>query len=438
MCRRFGLVVMLVLLSLAQAAGQGGDEVDRYGGRRGIRWAATGFFRTTKAERRWWLVDPDGYVFISVGVNGVSLGPRDEPEEGSYRAAALDKHQRQPEWAKATIERLWGWGFNTLGSGADRETWREGMAYTVSLDCARTVPWGEGRTFPDVFDPAYERAVRRHVSRVCRDLGEEHALLGYFTDGELQWQPDEASPLTPESPLPLLAQFLGREDEAPGRRALLGFLEERYLTIGELNEAWRTEYESFEEIGRTPQVGSHIPQEDVDGFLRLAATEYFRIAHDAIREVDDHHLILSCRFSGEAPRPVLEGMGDYVSVVSLNYFGALPPAQHLREIHRVTGWPVLVSGFGFPKGRGVGGEEERGGQYERYVRALLALPVVVGYHWSQYVEPARRLGRERRMSGLVDRSDEPQAAFVEAATRVNRDVYALAARQQIQEKGGER
>ncbi len=428
MGRRFALVVFFVFSSLVQAAGQRSDDFDSYGGRKGVRRAATGYFRTTKAEGRWWLVDPTGYAFISVGMNGVSLGPRAAGEETSYREAALAKYRKQSEWAKATVEQLRVWGFNTLGAGSDRVTWQQGMAYTVSLSCAHTVPWAEGTAFPDIFDPAYETAVRRHAIRVCRPLAEDPALLGYFTDEELRWEPDEENSLT------MLAQFLGREDDAPGRRALLEFLEERYLNIGELNEAWGTEYATFEEIGRTPQVGSHIPEEDMDGFLRLVAREYFRISYDAIRSVDAHHLILGCVFDERPPVPVLEAMGDYINVVSLNHYGSMPPTQYLQEVHRITGWPVLISGFGFSDGRGE--EEGPGEQYERYVRALLALPMVVGYHWSEYVEPARRTGREKRVSGLVDQSDEPRADLVEDARRVNRAVYQLAAPQESQgEKG---
>jgi hypothetical protein len=166
----------------------------------------------------------------------------------------------------------------------------------------------------------------------------------------------------------------------------------------------------------------------VDGFLRLVAREYFRIAYDAIRSVDAHHLILGCVFDERPPVPVLEAMGDYVNVVSLNHYGSLPPTQYLQEVHRITGWPVLISAFGYTGGRGE--EEGPGEQYERYVRALLALPVVVGYHWSEYVEPARRSGREEKISGLVGQSDEPRADLVEAARRVNRAVYQLAAPQE--------
>jgi hypothetical protein len=52
-----------------------------YGGRLDRKVKATGFFRVEKVGNRWWLVDPEGCLFIHVGVCGVratlSPGVRD-------------------------------------------------------------------------------------------------------------------------------------------------------------------------------------------------------------------------------------------------------------------------------------------------------------------------------------------------------------------------
>ncbi len=436
MFRKTGVLAAVVLWAcLGPGMAQVADEFDEYGGLRGVRRAATGFFRTTRARGRWWLVDPGGFLFVSVGVNRVSLRPRISPEEkeNPYRSAVLAKHGNRSEWARAAVERLRGWGFNTLGAGSDVITRGHEMAYTVSLQCSRALSLPEGRTFPDVFEPAYERAVRRHVVGVYRAEASERWLLGYFTDEELSWGPDEESPET------LLVRFLGLDDDAPGRRALLRFLANRHLNIEELNQVWRTDYASFEEVGRTPQVGSRIPPEDVAAFQREVAEQYFRIAHDAIRAVDKYHLILGPRFHGEVPRPVLAAMGEYVDVVSLDYNGARTPTEHLREIHRVTERPVVISEFGFrvverhdsalSREVEVATQEERAELYERFVRELMALPMVVGYHWSDYAEEPAREARGRSLGGfgLVDARDEPWAPLLEAAREVNRAVYRLAA-----------
>ena len=432
MLRKVGLVAGLVLFAcLVPGAAQVADEFDEYGGRVGVRRAATGFFRTTRGEGRWWLVDPSGSVFISVGVNRVSLRPRDpRKEKGSpYREASLEKYRTEGEWSRAVVERLRGWGFNTLGAGSDRATWGREMPYTVSLKCTSAAPLGEGREFPDVYDPAYERAVRRHASRVCRSQASDRWLVGYFTDDEVRWGSAEQGAGS------LLAEFLGLGDEAPGRRALLRFLALQHLNIGELNEVWGTEYASFEEVGRTPQVGSRIPREDVAAFQREVAERYFQVAHDAIRAADEYHLILGPQFGEEVPGAVLQAMDEYVDVVSLKCQGTTPPVEQVREIYRATQLPVLISRFGFraagPSGVAEGEEaagaarEERVELYEEFVHELLALPMVVGYHWVDHADEAVRDRRGGYVGGfgLVNVRDEPYGPLVAAARRVNGDVY---------------
>ena len=44
------------------------SDLDRYGGWKGKRFAATGFFRVEK-DTRWWLVTPAGNGFLSWGIN---------------------------------------------------------------------------------------------------------------------------------------------------------------------------------------------------------------------------------------------------------------------------------------------------------------------------------------------------------------------------------
>ncbi len=437
MAQRSTALLTLMLLAVAPTwAGEPDEGFDRYGGWLGQRSAATGWFRTARAKGRWWLVDPDGFAFLSIGVSAVALQPDPErgPDPHAYREAAVLRHGRPRDWAAASTERLRQWGFNTLGARCDRTTWRQGMPYTVALDFAGLVKRNGSSAFPDVFDPAYQAAANRYARRECRRLAEDPMLVGYFIDGGLRWPSDEPAPET------LFVEFLGRSDAAPGRRELLGILETWYLRIDELNDAWGTAYESFDQVGRIPQVGSRIPADDVDGFLRVVAEEYFRIARDAIRAVDEHHLILGCRFAEPPPRPVLEAMRDYVDVVSLSHYGDRPPAQRLREAHRATGKPVLLTGFGLPRpgreppGEGMPGTEARSQEdaaewYRQYVAALVAMPMVVGYHWPEYVGGATEgvPVEEDGGYGLVDTQDVPHAPFVEAVSGVNHAAYRLAA-----------
>ena len=50
----------------------GPEDWDQYGGSlNGPQLKATGFFRTEKVNGKWWLVDPDGQLFFSHGMDCV-------------------------------------------------------------------------------------------------------------------------------------------------------------------------------------------------------------------------------------------------------------------------------------------------------------------------------------------------------------------------------
>lgn len=101
-------------------AAVGTRELDRFGGWKGKKFEATGFFRTEHDGRRWWFVTPEGSAFISFGVNHYHAGwwtqeynrdhwvkqfgakrPWDEAWQNGFGDAAL-----------ADLRRL---GLNTLG-----------------------------------------------------------------------------------------------------------------------------------------------------------------------------------------------------------------------------------------------------------------------------------------------------------------------------------
>jgi hypothetical protein len=419
------LLLAALLLLVGEALGQ--DPLGPYGGWSKARVRASGFYRTAKYDGRWWLVDPEGRPFFSLGVGGVGLSPEAVgPGSARYREAVLNRYGWGRRWGEELTTRLHAWGFNTLGPRSDRQTWTHGLAYTVTLDMSGHSRPGEG-SFPDVFAAAYAREATRIAQRVCVPLANDPWLLGYFTDGELPWGGGRRAPRS------IFAQYLGLEDGAEGRKALLTFLEERYLQIEGLNEAWRSGYASFAEAGRVPQVGAVIPREDSDDFLALVAARYFRVAREAIRGVDRNHLILGCQFVERIPAPVLRGMVGQVNVISLDSYQEHPPTAALREIYRVSKLPLLLSGFSFrsqdsglsnARGRGpvVATQQERGQHYERYLAEALRLPMTVGCFWSAHTDTVGE--GEDSNGGLVNVDDEPYRPFVEAVHRANQEVYS--------------
>jgi hypothetical protein len=365
----------------------------RYGGLAGKRFKATGFFRTACDGGRWWLVTPDGYLFLSVGLCSVNLSCFDGP--GVYGSEAA--------WAEATAALLREHGFNTLGrwSAADRfRALGRPMVYCTSLGFMGSYrhkrPQANGaRGFPHetmpVFDPEWPAFCKRYAERVARTK-EDPWLLGHFSDNELPFRPDA------------LDNYLALPASDPGHRAALRFLASR---------------------GKTPRTATGA---DSDAFCTLVAERYYTAVADAIRLHDPNHLYLGSRIHGRCIRgPTFRG-AQAVDVVSVNYYHRWSPEpDRLAEWVRLSGRPVLVSEwYAMAPGEGedvsgagfrVRTQRDRGLFYQHFAVGLLQHRGCVGWHWFKYGS---------RHKGIVTETFEPRRAVLDLMKELNRQVYPLA------------
>jgi hypothetical protein len=278
----------------------GPEGWDKYGGcSAGPQLKATGFFRTEKLKDKWWLVDPEGHLFFSHGVDSVlklQATPIDEREnwfadfpgnqaefakflwpeyalKGHYQGKtpqcfAFDganlARKYGPDWKQVSAglihQRLRSWGINTIGNWSDEAVCRmDCTPYTDTINSGRTVMiegsegyWGK---FPDVFDPGFAEAVGRSMAaRKGRSAGDPWCI-GYFSDNEMSWG-DEVSLAVGvlKSPPSQAAkqQFVsdlkakyGPDTSEAGQHAETG--------IASLNRAWGTAYASWDDLSGAGQ-----------------------------------------------------------------------------------------------------------------------------------------------------------------------------------------
>lgn len=434
--------VRLGLLLSSVGAVAGAQKFCKYGGWTAMKAKATGFFRTEQIDGVWWFVDPDGHLFVSKGVNHVSFHGDHCPALGysPYHRNVLAKYGSEEKWAEATVQRLKAWGFNTIGAWSSASLFRL-MPYTLILNMGARAgaDWLRG-TFPDVFDPKFHQILDNIAAKECAPRKSDRLLVGYFTDNELRWGPDWRSTRH------LLDDYLLLlPPDAPGKKALIDFFRKRYSVIEAFNTAWGLNLGSWDELGKLKELPP-APSGEVEkrrltdrlDFLRIIACEYFRACRDAIRRHDPNHLILGVRFAGYAPRPVVEAMGEFVDVVSFNWYGFEPPTKILEELNRITGKPVMITEFSFkamdsglPNTRGAGQpvatQKDRADNFERFVTALMKLPYCAGYHWFQWSDqPAQgRFDGENSNYGLVKESDEPWELLTQRMTKVNGQVERI-------------
>lgn len=111
--------------------GEAEPVTDKYGGWKVGNNAATGFFRVEKIGGRWWLITPEGNLYISKGVTAFSPG-----NSARSKSELQKKFGTVAEWAKKEIVNLKDMGFNSVGAWSrDSEILRlkdeEKIPYTV-------------------------------------------------------------------------------------------------------------------------------------------------------------------------------------------------------------------------------------------------------------------------------------------------------------------
>ena len=84
------------------------------GARTDAKYESTGYFRVSKINNRWWLIDPEGYLFIHRGVVSVKAGA-----SGNQKNNLVSKFGDEVKWFQSTEKLLNVNGFNGAGNWSD-------------------------------------------------------------------------------------------------------------------------------------------------------------------------------------------------------------------------------------------------------------------------------------------------------------------------------
>ncbi len=452
------------------AAKSGPPKVDQYGGFvDGPKLEATGFFRTQKVDGKWWLVDPDGRLFWSHGIDCVQVWqdtpveerenwfqnfPGDQPEyksllkkpwkilHGHYAgklpncfffSVANLMRKYGADWQKSFNElahlRMKSWGLNTIGSWSSADVYLlRKTPYTVFLSApGKPLEGSEGfwGKFRDVFDPSYEADLKKRFAEQEKAIGDPWCL-GYFIDNEMAWGDDTSLSLaTLKSPA-----------EQPAKKVFLADLKAKYTEIAKLNAVWGTAYASWDALAESRTApDKEKARADLTAFYTKTAEQYFKTSHDVLKAAAPKQLYLGCRFAWTNDLAVAAAV-KYCDVISFNLYH--------RSIADFTvpgkaDVPLLVGEFHFGAlDRGMfhtglvptRDQAERASLYKSYVTGALKHPNFVGVHWFQYMdEPTtgRSLDGENYQIGFVDGTDTPYPEIIESAREIGWHLYELRA-----------
>jgi hypothetical protein len=392
----------------------------KYGGFLARKEDPSGFFYPKKVGDRWWLVDPEGCLFLHKAIVAIT------PMKGNVSQAAFqDKFGSDSNWATATTKLLHEQGFNGAGAWSDVQRLRTAekpVVYTLIWNFMSAYGAKRGGTFQQsghtgypndcifVFDPEFEKFCDGYARQLMK-YKDDPWLLGHFSDNEMPFKRDA------------LLNYLQLPEKEPGHQAALAWLKQRH---------------------GGQATSKDITEQDRRDFLFLVTDRYYAIAARAIKKYDPNHCYLGSRFhGGELNYPeVFKAAGPHVDVLAVNYYRTWTPSQEkLATWSANSGRPILItewyvkgedSGMANNSGAGwiVKTQKDRGLFYQNFTLGLLESKVCVGWHWFKYTdndpsEPGTDPSNRDANKGVVTARYEPYMELLQAMKPINDRVYTL-------------
>lgn len=446
-------------------------ERNSWGGwAKGPQLKATGHFRTEKVKGTWWLVDPDGRLFFSHGVDCVRAGAstgvehreayfswlpaKDDPLALFYGKESWAPHnfykgkgpfktfdfssanmlrKYGPEWKKTFQElahtRIKAWGLNTVANWSDHNVYLlRKTPYTATFTTwARDIEAADGwwKKFSDPYAPEFRESVKKGME-TQRQQGttEDPWCIGYFVDNELSWGKNDRS---------LAEAALASPATQPCKIAFKEWLAQKYGSVEKLNPLWGTAYTSWDHFLQTkelpPGKGS---ESDITSFHTQIAETYFKTIRDVLKEYAPIKLYLGCRIAWGAPN-VYRAAAKYCDVVSVNIYSRhvnkdLPPdAEDKPMINGEFHFGALDRGLFHTGLVPTENQAERAACYKNFVTECLNHPRYVGTHWFQWRDQALtgRGDGENYQIGFLTVTDQPYPELVDAARDIGKSLYEI-------------
>ncbi len=435
------------------------ENLSRFGGWKEKKFKATGFFRTQNDGTRWWLVDPEGFAFVSVGVDcirpnaaGVVSGQEDLFEwlpdstdavykrgfgsRGKYVQADFFEFNLmrifgedwRDEWEKIAAGQILDFGINTIGNWSDIEfAKRAKIPYVLPLAGFPSTKVQLFRDFPDVFSEEYAENARKFAAQLEKFKTDEY-LIGYFLRNEPTWAFGEHD---------IAFEMFATGQASESKKEFARWLAEKYGSIEELNKQWKIKLGGFEAFPKQvfEEYPSEIAKADCWKFSEVLVAKYVNVPCDEVEKVDANHLNLGMRYAWMSS-DLLYKAGERFDVFSINGYGNPGPPE-TAEIARISGKPVMIGEFhhgstdrGLPASgiQGALNQAERGKAYRYYVEQGLARPELIGMHYFQWLDQPvfGRFDGENYNIGLMDICNRPYKELVDAARETHKRMYEVA------------
>ena len=396
----------------------------RYGGYLQKQVRGTGFFRIEKVDGRWWFVDPDGYLFLSHGVDCVNPGGggnmrdlnkrvgmfkelppeqfrqnRQGRESASFGAWNLYRRFGDNYSEKANemaIKRMNAWGLNTIANWSSAAVYSQNkIAYTLQL--RGLAMDGNLMGLADVYAPGFVANMDSSMQSYLPENKDNPWVVGYFVGNEPSWLGQEAR----------LCDLILEGEDRPIKTELQKFLQE----------------------GNTSERKKQFIFKTFNIFLQTVKT--------TMKRYDANHLNLGIRFGNlnELDEELMEICRNAFDILSFNCYDLRPNKEMMDRALRLTDMPMIIGEYHFGTvDRGlaqslwqVESQQQRGIAYRYYTEQAYTHPGMIGTAYFQWCDQDL-LGRgdgENYNCGFVDVTDRPHKYQVEAIMETAKCLFAV-------------
>ena len=395
----------------------------RYGGYMQKQVKGTGFFRVEEVDGRWWFVDPDGYLYLHVGVSGTGAGQggnvRDLDKRGEGWLKEMPPEQfRNNNQGRQSVN-FGAWNLYRRYGGEDFRA----KALETTVKRMKKLGVNVGISTPDNPNPS---------TPYLRNLGMENELMGLadvYAPGWIALVDSSMRAYLPQNkdnPW-IIGYFVGNEPGWQKKETQLC-----NLILQGKDRPIKTELEKYLQIhGNTPESQMEFVHKTFGIFLQTVKT--------TMKRYDPNHLNLGIRFGNlnslEGRELLQEICSNAFDVLSINEYYDKPRKELYDFMYSKMGLPYLIGEFHFGMvDRGlsqalwqVDSQEERGVGYRYYMEQGYSHPALIGttyFAWGDQDVSGRGDG-ENFNHGVVDVTDRLYKYMEEAMMETNKRLYDI-------------
>jgi hypothetical protein len=437
------------------------DDWSKYGGWKQKIFKATGFFRTQNDGKRWWFVDPEGYAFLSAGIDcirdkaeGTVTGQEDlfawlPPKNDSlFRKVYSNQRNKnvQVDFVQSNLMRVYGadwrskweqittgllkqWRINTIANWSDLDFARKAkIPYVLNMSRFPTTKALLYRDFPDVFSDEFAKNAVEFAKQLEK-FKNDPFLIGYFLSNEPQWAFGDNN---------LAFEMFATYNESATKMKMTDWLKNKYNgNISSFNNAWKIGTKDFNDIKGLEMRESPSTEcwNDCKEFSGIMVDNYVKLVCDEVKKVDGNHLNLGMRYAWMSSELCYRA-GAYFDVFSINGY-SFPGPPETAEITRRSGKPVIIGEYHFgsiDKGlpatgiQGAENQQARGEAYRYYLEQGFARPELIGIHYFQWMDQPvfGRSDGENYNIGFLDICLHPYKELADQAKLSHERMYKVA------------